>query len=1032
MSSLCTSDTTMEPQLLIPNRASSLEFTKKLSISSLRSPDTSSSSLRTIPNTSARNSVLDDDYSLDYSKAKDSPALTSPRLPERRLYTPETSQRATVGSSVVQDTMSYVQRWAGLTRTVGNWDGLRRDPELWVEDGDCYVHLYAQGASRRGPSFRVPYRALRQKKCGAMLDLCDAHLVSADGVYLQQLSACSNFSNNSKYQSNTVELFVPSPERASRQESFQWHLTTRNFFAFILGKPLVGFHMGRAFVDLQDRMRLFRTGQTNNHQDFLEYAECQGYRDLVEVTDYALASLFYAEHYKLRDVWVDAFAHCVGMNDSLICSPEYQLNSRLTKALVTRAHLEVDVHLGHVSVALGSFLEDDLSSTYLGLTAGTRSQLIRFRRFLHNFYTKKFGYWPPPRGASFPKALYRSMFYDFQNLYDYLVDSESSNDILLQKPASGGICVLQNVDNFDKRHGFIAQPHPLPLLPKDAPSGGRMELQNTFRQLTATSQYTKTNRVQNMSAALATATNTFNTDVTNSKIVRGYMRFEETCAEHVLSQREHKVSAGDARKVRWLLIYGVLQYLVSALRAPKEVRDPDTPDYPLCCFVNGKSSWNFESAVSTPTAIASPIYPLPIEDCHFDSVVNSPIEPDCQREDYFTSRASSRRASVDLSAPQKPVSPIHHSGIRSFGTMSLTGRNSRRNSLTANSRCYPDIMVHGHVNRPSDRKSRPSTTAIPHHEPAFRSRRSSIAVSPNDTTSQTSWLRPLTPPALHNKRALATGISRHAEVPAPPLHSHQFGLPNQHTTTEEGNRPLSRSESTSSTASQTWSDGASATSSKTSAGGASIEYKPSAAEHSGLLGGLMPVESTPISNTRTEASKKPAKPATVAQRTGFSFGFETETPMSSSLNNISSSTVVPDDYTIGIAFSAPPSPRMLAIVDPTLDFTPVAASPLDVEDTPRASQSIAINPVVSPPPTSTPTTATQKRRCSISTPTAPIRKPKDAPKSKNRFSAHSLLSSAMPPKASQPSKAPPLKTDKEQEAGMGKRIRTFIRAYPGF
>lgn len=81
--------------------------------------------------------------------------------------------------------------------------------------------------------------------------------------------------------------------------------------------------MGQTFVDLQERLRTFRPECTSNQQDFLDYAENQGYRDLVECTDYALASLFYAEHYKLKDVWIDAFAHCVGMNDSLALSPEY-------------------------------------------------------------------------------------------------------------------------------------------------------------------------------------------------------------------------------------------------------------------------------------------------------------------------------------------------------------------------------------------------------------------------------------------------------------------------------------------------------------------------------------------------------------------------------------------------------------------------------------------------------------------------------------------------------------------------------------
>jgi hypothetical protein len=164
----------------------------------------------------------------------------------------------------------------------------------------------------------VPMRALAQKKCDAMLNFCYAQRTS----HTQSSSTMSSF-NDRHRGSDLVDLYIPGPDNASREECFNWHLTTRNFFAYVLGKPLVGLHMGQAFVDLQERMRLFRTEHVNNQQDFLDYAENQGYRDLVECTDYALASLYYAEHYRLRDVWVDAFAHAVGMNDSIALSPEY-------------------------------------------------------------------------------------------------------------------------------------------------------------------------------------------------------------------------------------------------------------------------------------------------------------------------------------------------------------------------------------------------------------------------------------------------------------------------------------------------------------------------------------------------------------------------------------------------------------------------------------------------------------------------------------------------------------------------------------
>jgi len=185
------------------------------------------------------------------------------------------------------------------------------------------VHLHAKGVSRRGPSFCIPFRLLRQKKCEAMLQLCDAQIASAPGSAFQHLRRMPSSLTNANGEHSIVELFIPAPEELSRENSFRRHIATRNFFAFLLGKPLVGDHMGQAFVDVQERLHHFRPSHPNNHQDFLDYAENQGYRDLVECTDYALASLYYAEHFKLRDIWVDAFAHCVGMSDSLVLSPEY-------------------------------------------------------------------------------------------------------------------------------------------------------------------------------------------------------------------------------------------------------------------------------------------------------------------------------------------------------------------------------------------------------------------------------------------------------------------------------------------------------------------------------------------------------------------------------------------------------------------------------------------------------------------------------------------------------------------------------------
>ncbi|KZM19770.1 uncharacterized protein EKO05_0004179 [Ascochyta rabiei] len=829
-----------------------------------------------------------------------------------------------------------VQRWSGMTRTVSDWDGLRRDTELWIEDGDCYVHLYAQGASRRGPSFCIPFRALRQKKCSSMLDICYAQIASRDGSHVQQLMSMASSLVLSNREPGIVNLFIPAPDDTSRQDSFKWHVTTRNFFAFLLGKPLVGHQMGQTFVDLQERLHLFRSGAVNNHEDFLQYAEDQGYRDFSECTDYALASLFYAEQYKLRDAWVDAFAHCVGMNESLSLSPEYASTSRLTKALITRAYLEVDIHLGQVTVALSKFLDEDFSPAYLGLTPGARSHLNRFRRFLHSFYVKKFGYWPPPRGSAFPKALYKSMYFDFQSLYYLLVDTNSTTDLALQGPASGGICVLQNVDSFDKRHMFTPQSHPLPLFPSYAEPTKKMDSQKALRQLTLVSHQNKINKVQTISAALAAATNTQDPAVTSSNIVQEYIHFEQTYSS-TLNQRDEKVSVLDARKVRWLLIYGTLQYLVSVLRAPKEVRDTETADYPLCCLVAEHSSWSDSSQVPTPSIS----YATSAVN-RFDEYLNSSqpdfnsIQPDCHREDYFSSRTTSVRNSVEVPAPLKITAPVSYPPTRSFGSMSLSGRSSRRNSLKLKPTQHCEIIVYGYGNGLNKAVVSSTTQDLSRSASMSTSHRSSASILPEGAGPKTSWIRPKSPPIPQARTSSLSKVRRHARTRTPLLDANQLEKFYGSTFTVEESG-MSRSDSTSSHNSQVWSE-FSTVSSESSADGDCQERHSTTVEDSGLLGGLVSVDNTPVPTPRTRSLVKTRSPASIPLPSNAymqAFCFDNDLPQSNNYDHIHPAFRPPTaDTTIGMALSPPASPPLSPSVSLVSYFD---ASPVSPNNTPSPS-----------------------------------------------------------------------------------------------
>lgn len=120
------------------------------------------------------------------------------------------------------------------------------------------------------------------------------------------------------------ELYIPVPETVPRDQAFLYHIATRNFFAWVLTRPLVGVHLGGALVGLFNSMKEFRR-TADNVSDVMTYMQEVGYSDFRDSPDHALAVLFFAEHFHFRDLWIDAFAHCAGMNDRIFESSEFEV-----------------------------------------------------------------------------------------------------------------------------------------------------------------------------------------------------------------------------------------------------------------------------------------------------------------------------------------------------------------------------------------------------------------------------------------------------------------------------------------------------------------------------------------------------------------------------------------------------------------------------------------------------------------------------------------------------------------------------------
>lgn len=126
--SLCTSNAKMEPRPRTSSRVSSFEFAQKTGTAGLR--DSDPALIRNVSISSSRNILsTKDGWPLGDWTNKNTIItrdVTSGRHSKRSSHSAKTNRRSMSNSAAVQDTMPYIQRWAGLTRTASNWDGLRR------------------------------------------------------------------------------------------------------------------------------------------------------------------------------------------------------------------------------------------------------------------------------------------------------------------------------------------------------------------------------------------------------------------------------------------------------------------------------------------------------------------------------------------------------------------------------------------------------------------------------------------------------------------------------------------------------------------------------------------------------------------------------------------------------------------------------------------------------------------------------------------------------------------------------------------
>ena len=264
----------------------------------------------------------------------------------------------------------------------------------------------------------------------------------------------------------------------------------------------------------------------------------------------------------------------------------------------------MQVRLERAGRSVSDFLEEDLLADYLGLSKEAYSHLERFRSFLHSYYVQEHSYWPPapvsPGSTALPRSVYENLQSDIRSLYEYLVDSDSTVSVEDSLLVDVGLQTFRKVAAFDKRNKHTPLAHPLPLTPKITHV---VQQRRAFSRLSIfSSRRSKLIRRVATACALANATNIRDPHVMENRLVREYLLFEKSWT--MKESARSGISSVEGRRLRWILVYALLQTLTSVTKVPPEVRDTQNLAYPLCCQTAGTPPWQF-------TSVAPPAAPTP-------------------------------------------------------------------------------------------------------------------------------------------------------------------------------------------------------------------------------------------------------------------------------------------------------------------------------------------------------------------------------------------------------------------------------------
>ena len=379
------------------------------------------------------------------------------------------------------------------------------------------------------------------------------------------------------------EIYVPWPGmKESGIHEVLWHVTTRNFFAILYNSnAIIGTTWYEAFVAVLKRIESYPgylAPGSNNVDWIVDYIVRHQFDDVRNNPSYAASLLAFSElpNVQWREGYIEAYVHCVGMFHlgQLDDVFEWQFITPHTQIYLNNASMEMEERIHRAQGWLATFdLTEMWPATSAPPTSG-RGCFDRLRKWLCSYYERAFGRWPPSTSREEHTWLnYQALQLlkkDFHTLYDYLVNRDIMFEQYLDRsgpkwrivnkvdrsfrPDSSDTPLTDILVTFDDRNRFPHIPHPLPHTPD--PISVRSKAKLAFRKTASPSKLQAESRKKARGYAEASNVYTLRDRSANWDLLMSFIRFEQ-------SDMLDNVDPFEARRGRWVLIYGILQVLAT-------------------------------------------------------------------------------------------------------------------------------------------------------------------------------------------------------------------------------------------------------------------------------------------------------------------------------------------------------------------------------------------------------------------------------------------------------------------------------------